>query len=631
MPNESPPPSILEFLKHHAPFQQMEGAHLEYMVSRLELRFYPQEAVILSPGSGKASRFFIIKQGRVQGLERNSATERVHIAWELVTGECFPVGALLDSRPVALDYVAVEETFCLELPREGFDFLLNSSPVFLEFCMRRLSSLLRMSLQETRNSVVSQIAEEVPLNSVLSSFIRKGPFSCVAETPLEEAFTTMTHENVGSIVVVEGERPVGILTLRDVLPRVVLPGRSLNTPVREVMTPNPLSLSPDDTAYEAALVMAERGVAHLCLVDQGKLVGVISERDLFSLQRIGLVQLTRSIVTASDVERLAKTAEQVAPLIDQMLAQGISVGHLIRIITTLNDHITRRAVMLCVEQEPPGLPEFTWLAFGSEGRREQTLRTDQDNGMLFLPPQGHSAEEVRMRLLPLARRINQALADCGFPLCTGNVMASNPECCLSLEEWQQRYGRWMAQGTPEHLLNASIYFDFRPLYGPLETPTQLWNWLAVRIPKNMRFLRQMAENAMRLRPPLGMWRDFEVSRGGAHPHTFDLKLQGITPFVDSARIMALANGIMETNTLNRLRRMAKMNLLTAPQVEAWCDAMEFIQLMRMRLHRGQALRGEPLDNHMNPDTLNELDRRLLKEVFRQGRRLQDRLALDYQL
>jgi CBS domain-containing protein len=492
-----------------------------------------------------------------------------------------------------------------------------------------MEQLLRREVQSVS---ISRVSEDLPLSAPLRSFVRRAPVTCRVDTPVYETFKAMASERVGSVVAVDGDgRPRGILTLRDVLPRVVLPRRPLETPVSEVMSPDPISLPADAAAADAALLMAQHGVAHLCLVDDGRLVGVVSERDLFALQRVGMVHLTRSILNAPDLPSLARAAASIHALVDQMMAQGVTARPLVRIITTLNDHTARRAIDLELAESGDGLPAFTWLAFGSEGRKEQTLKTDQDNGMAFDAPPGAATEEARAALLPLAARINQALAQCGFPLCPGNVMAGNPQCCLSRVEWQRRFTDWIDQGSPEHLLNANIFFDFRPVFGDAARADELWDWIAAKTPHNARFLHQMTENALHNPPPLGLLRDFHVAFGGAHPHTLNLKLQGTAPFVDGARVFALRHAIRETNTQERLRAAAALGVLPADEADAWSESFALILLLRMRHHRRQAHQGLALDNHVDPNELNELDRRILKESFRQARKLQARLALDYAL
>jgi CBS domain-containing protein len=623
---------VLQFLRQHAPFDRMGGAHLEFLARHLRLGFYAKDEVITEPAQGVASRFYIIKQGRVRGETRDGQGPAEEGAWELVAGECFPIGALLARRPVHTVHRAVEDTFCFELERADFERLLALSPVFQDFCSRRLANLLDQALAGVQASLATAAsAGEASLGAPLASLVRRAPVTCRAESPIREALKRMNTERVGSIVITdEDSRPLGVFTLHDLLARVVTADVGLEAPIAQVMTPRPLSLPPQAPAHEAALLMARRGVGHVCVVEGDRLMGVVSERDLFSLQRIGLVHLSRAITGAPDIATLARLAQDIQRLIDQMLVQGASVAQLMQLVALLNDHVTRRVIALCLATSG-ALPPFTWLAFGSEGRQEQTLKTDQDNGILFLAPGGAQTETVRRQLLPVARRINEALAECGYPLCRGNVMASNPQCCLSLEEWKERFREWIEHGSPEHLLRASIFFDVRAIHGEREPLEHLRRWVFERIAANRTFLRQLAENALRNRPPLGLVRDFVVASGGEHPHTIDLKLNGALPFVDGARLLALAHGLPETNTLARFHAAARRGVVAKEEADAWCDAYAFIQLLRMRGHQQQAREGLALENHIDPDRLNELDRRILKEAFRQARKLQTRLALDYQL
>jgi CBS domain-containing protein len=271
-----------------------------------------------------------------------------------------------------------------------------------------------------------------------------------------------------------------------------------------------------------------------------------------------------------------------------------------------------------------------WMALGSEGRFEQTLNTDQDNAIIFDVPQGMTADQVRERLLPVAKRINETLALCGFPLCKGEIMAGNPKWCLSLEEWKRTFSGWISGGSPEALLHATIFFDFRALYGAQHLAEDLRQWLARVASDNSRFLHLMAENALHNRPPLGVVRDFVLGKG----NTLDLKVNGITPFVDAARIFSLAAGVTQTSTIQRLRLSAARMNLHPSEIDAWIDALLFIQVLRLRHHDEASAQGagdESLDNKIDPERLNELDRRILKEAFRQARKLQARLSLEYHL
>jgi CBS domain-containing protein len=620
---------IVDFLRQHAPFNQMAEPHLEYLAKRLRLVFYAQGSVITDPADGQATTFHIIKQGRIRG---ETAEGEAKNGWELVAGECFPVGALLARRPVYTLARAAEDTFCYELERNDFDTLLQKSPVFHDFCTRRLANLLDNALRETQARSATRIAEDTSLNTPVRALLKRNAVTCLPDTPLTNALHTMQTEHVSSMIITDEEtRVLGIFTLHDLLERMAIAGGDVDVAICEIMTPDPLTLPADALAHEAALLMARHGIGHICVVDRGRLVGMLSERDIFSLQRVGIASLGQAIARASSTEQLVPLGHDIHRLVEQMLAQGASVEQLTRLIATLNDNLTRRVISLVINSQERTLPSFVWLAFGSEGRSEQTLKTDQDNGILFHCGEGEEPEQLRQQLLPVAKQINEALAECGFPLCPGNIMASNPECCLSLNEWKSRFERWIEQGTPEHLLKATIFFDFRPLCGDDKEIESLREWLLAKTEKNSRFRRQLAENSMHIRPPLGLFGEFKLTHGGEHAHTLDLKVQGLTPFVDAARIIALAHRIAESNTDARLQAAAEKGALRQEDVAAWCEAYHFIQLLRMRTHRRQAGEGRPLNNRLDPDTLNELDRRILKEAFRQGRKLQNKLALEYQL
>lgn len=627
--------SQLVFFAAHAPFDRMEPAHLLWMVERMRLAYYAQGEVIVSPEQGVVESFLVIKQGRVQG-EQNVAHAVESDAWlELVEGECFPLGALLAHRPVSSVYRADKDTFCYELSVADFHTLLGLSAPFRDFCTRRIANLLEHSKQVIQAQYTQSSAEQQSLVSPLSAIIRRAPITCSPQASVRNVLEKMHELRIGSMVAVDDAgRVLGILTLPDVLERIALPQIDLDQPVINVMSTQLTTLPPQALAHEAAMMMAKHGFRHVLVVENEKLVGLVSEKDLFALQRVGLRQIGSTIRHAETTEVLQQGAADIRSMAHNMMAQGVAPEQLTQFISTFNDLLTARVVELeCKASGLLGTPlhdGLCWMALGSEGRFEQTLNTDQDNAIVFAVPDGMTADQVRERLLPVAKRINETLALCGFPLCKGEVMASNPKWCLSLEEWKRAFSAWISGGTPEALLHASIFFDFRDVYGAQHMAEDLHQWLGRVASDNSRFLHMMAQNALLNRPPLGLVRDFVVGK----ENKLDLKLNGITPFVDAARIFSLAAGVTHTNTIQRLRlSAAKMNLHES-EIDAWINALLFIQVLRLRHHdevSSQGQGGEVLDNKIDPEKLNELDRRILKEAFRQARKLQARLALEYHL
>jgi CBS domain-containing protein len=610
----------------------MERQHLLWMLERMQLSYYAKGEVIASPQQGEATRFFVIKQGVVRGARASTVPQNAVL--ELHEGECFPVGALLAHRAVTSEYRAEEDVFCFELPAKFFHELIELSMLFKDFCRRRIAALFEQSTQAMQAQLSHASSEQQSLSSTLESIIRRAPVSCSPDTAIRSALQQMREAHLGSMIVTDAaQRPVGIFTLKDLLDRVVLADLSIDQPIANVMSGQPLTLPPGALAYEAAMVMAREGFRHVLVTEpNGTLRGIISERNLFSLQRVGLRQLSSSLKQADSVATLISLGKDIRELTHNMMAQGVAAGQITQLISTLNDLLTTRIIELeCLAAglQPPDSDQggLCWLALGSEGRLEQTFYTDQDNGIIFSVPEGETAEAVRQRLLPVAKRINEALSGCGFPLCSGGIMASNPKWCLSLEEWQQTFSEWIDHGTPEDLLNASIFFDFRSLHGNASLATSLRGWLVKKISGVPRFLHQMAANALRNRPPLGVIRDFVVGE----EKTLDIKLNGTTPFVDAARIFSLASGSTATNTVQRLRDIAGPLHIGTTEIEGWIEAFYFLQTMRLVHQYECSARGEAMNNHIDPEQLNDLDRRILKEAFRQSRKMQSRLTMEYRL
>ncbi|MCH8499618.1 MAG: DUF294 nucleotidyltransferase-like domain-containing protein [Marinobacter sp.] len=623
--------AIMAFLQEHPPFSHMEDGHLAHFAEHAALRFYADGDVVLSPDDGPVTTFNVVKQGRIQGERINPKNGEPETTFEITRGECFPLAALIGERPTRTLHRAVGDTFCLVLRHPDFVKLFAECDTFRDFCLRGVSSLLDRVNQQIQSSAQASIGASNSLDTPLERYALRNPIVCTPDLPIRKAVARMHENNVGSMVITDDERrPIGIFTLRDLRTVVAEETAPLDSPINQVMTPNPCCLSAHADAFQAALLMAERHFAHICVTDEEqRLIGVVSERDLFSLQRVDLVHLARTIGTATHLRTLVSLRTQVARLVDTMLAHGADSGQVVKIITTLNDVTVRRVLELNIRKQDPGIP-FSWLTFGSEGRQEQTLLTDQDNGILFDAPDGMTEDQAREKLLPFATVVNQELAECGFTLCKGNIMASNPKLCLSLREWDNWFERFIEASTPQNLVYSSIFLDMRSVFGSDQAFTTLRDGVVARIRKNALFQKMLAANAVTRRPPLTLFRGFRYAPDG-EKHTIDLKRQGLSPFVEAVRVFALAHGITAPNTLERIDRLADKDIFGRKDANAWKEAYSLIQAIRMRAHQEQLEKQQPLSNYINPDDLNPLDQRILRESFRQAQRLQSKLETTYQL
>jgi len=484
---------------------------------------------------------------------------------------------------------------------------------------------------DPRQRAVPEAPERPPALSMfspLSAIVQEEPFTVPLQATVRETLEAMERRRLGSVVVADGRVPLGIFTLRDLLRRVALPGAGLEEPIACVMTSGLITLGPHATAHQAALVMARNRVRRVIVVDaEGSLLGVVSQDDLFGLQRAGVTEIGDRIRSARDVGGLGGAAAAIRRLTAGLLAQGVGAEMLTHSISTLNDLLTIRVIELTADElDPPTVP-ICWMALGSEGRLEQTFATDQDNGLVFECAPS-DVDRVRDALLPFARAVNARLAACGFSECKGGIMAGNPRWCLPLPEWRRTFSQWILEPRPEALLHAAIFFDLRPIYGSEALVEELRGFVLEAARDQPLFLRLLAEEAVRWRPPLGTFREFVCDGSKEFPHTIDLKANGTRPFVDAARVLSLATGVSHTNTAERLRAAAEAIGLDPDDAAAIVDGFHVVHLARLR---NQCRRPEGDGNRVDPRTLNDLERQVLKEAFRQARKLQHRLAIEHRL
>lgn len=604
------------------PFSKMAEQDVDYFLRHsIECYFAPEE-LILSPADGVPRVLYLIRQGTVSGRRLIPGFEET--GFELGPGDLFSVSACYAGRPVTSKYVTIEDCFCLALPLERMHELAKHSKPFSDFLNNRILKLLEESRTALRNSFASQALTEQSLESPLGDLVLKKPISVLPDTPLRVALQLVHDKKVGSVLVVdEGRAIVGILTRYDVLSRVTLAQVSLDTPISKVMSRDVKTLSVEDTAETAGLAMSRHHVRHLPVLRGKELVGIISERDLFSLQRLSLNNISSAIRSADDVTNLKECANNIRKFARNLLGQGVQARQLTALISHLNDVLTAQLISIFSKKHDLSMERFAWISLGSEGRSEQTIATDQDNALIFMD----SEVSHKARYLAFAKDVNHALDVCGYPLCKGNIMASNPQLCISQQEWLQRFARWIEQGNPEDLLNASIFFDFRALAGNEVLLDPLRAYVVKQAEATPRFIKLLVENSLKWKVPFNWFGSLETKELDGKK-IIDIKLQGTAIVVDCARIYSLANGIAAVNTRERLAAIGRALKLNEAESIAWIAAFEYLQTLRLAAQiDAHVIGGNP--NAVDIEQLNSVDKTILRESLSKVRSLQQRLELDY--
>jgi len=342
-----------------------------------------------------------------------------------------------------------------------------------------------------------------------------------------------------------------------------------------------------------------------------------------------LLALLDRIDRAGEVDLLVDLAAAGRDLCAAWVMADLGGSWLARLLSEMNDRIAGRAISLAAARHPLPAVSWCWLALGSEGRHEQTFCTDQDNGLIFSAADPSEADALRELFLPFAQAVNGDLDRCGLMLCSGGVMAGNPKWCLSLDEWQWQFSEWIRRPEPQALLHATIFFDFRSLWGDVELSRQLRRYLLGLTRDTPAFLHLMAANALDVQPPLGFLGD--VKAAGDDGGCVDLKKFGIRLFVDVARILALAHGVEQVGTASRLGAAASGAGMQPREAAAAVSALSHLQRLRLSSQVGVLAAGGTPSHRLDPEGLNELDQAILRESLKQARKLQQRLRLNYSL
>jgi CBS domain-containing protein len=395
------------------------------------------------------------------------------------------------------------------------------------------------------------------------------------------------------------------------------------------------TVSPETDAFEALLAMSRHGVRLLVVVENDRMVGIISERDLQMEAGSSPLQVISEIKRTTSLDVLTGMRYKIDNVLEMMLRWGGPVKQLVALITELNDRLTIRILELVeteMEREGFGKPPvpYGWMALGSEGRQEQTLHTDQDNALFFAAKPDCDEADCNQWFMQFARRVVAYLVRSGIPECPGGVMASNPQWNQPEDRWLDTFLGWIKDPSPQPLLMASIFFDFRPIYSGTNFPYLLEDQLLKAIRKSGLFMRFLAKNALINRPPLGLLKRFVVEKSGEHKNKFDLKQRGLTPVVDAARVLSLSLGIKTQNTLDRLTEINRMGIIDNNFHADLREAYEFLIYLQISRHLDALAQGKKPDNFLDPASLNGLQRKMLKESFAIVRRLQETIEFRFQ-
>lgn len=501
----------------------------------------------------------------------------------------------------------------------------SGSPRYYDIVLEDITDL-RKAEADTEALVQRLQTSLLFLHEPIIAFMRE-PVVCDIHFPAAKVAGSMSRAGSTAALISSGTGDtVGIVTDRDLRERVVAVGGDPQTPVYRIMSSPLISVDHNALIYEALLVMESKGVQHLAVTgESGKVIGLLTNKDLMQFPRYGTVVVTREISRADSVEGVGIARDRLPAFVQALLESGARPRNITRIITSVTDAVTQKFIELGLQQFGPPPARFAFVCLGSQGREEQTLVTDQDNALIYEDSADASAGEYFRQL---GKFVCDSLAAVGYTPCPGSVMASNAKWCLPLAEWKRYFDRWITTAEPQELLEFNTFFDLRLASGERELVLELRRAIAQMMRENPPFFLHLAQNTMLYRTPhLGLIGKL-VSGGSDASNQVNTK-DAMLPVVGFARLYALREGIGETNTIERLDRLAEKKVLTGSGHDEIVQAYEYLMHVRLR-HQADALRdSRPADNLIALRKLTHLEERMLKQMFSQITTIQKKISFDF--
>jgi CBS domain-containing protein len=624
-----------EFLKTVIPFNMLPDDVLEEVCEQLQEVRYQQDTVIYKQETTKLKGVDIIAKGHYESFFYDS-THNKRLLEVHEPGFCFGgVSVLLNRRLSLRTVMAMKGTVVYFLHRRDFRALCKSYETFFQYFASEFGK--RMQNEEfvhffKRPAAFEQsyIAADELYSRRIESVEYRPIVRCKADTPIYEAARQMGQNKVSCLFITNEQNQiegyVTDITLRD---KVIAAQKNAAEPVSTIMDRTIVSVDAEAYVYEAVLMMFSTKTRYLLVSKNNEYIGFLSRNKLLTEQAQSPLVFIQSVKSANSDEELKRKWESVPAFVNQLLQRGVNAQIANQVVTAIADTIAQKVIEHTIENlgQPPA--KFVFMVLGSEGRKEQTFKTDQDNAIIYEDKANEHRELVREYFLNFATQVSDKLNFIGFSYCEGGFMAQNPKWTHSLSHWKRNYQYWMDESVPETVINFSTFFDCRVIYGEVSIMDELHDFLDKELEKpSGRLFFHMAKNALQYEPPLTFFKNIRTFTKDSR-EVFDIK-KTMTPIVDLARIYALKNHIFEVNTGDRLKRLKDKEIFNEAEYNELSQAYYFLMSMRLRKQAMQIMydHSEP-DNYVDISHLTKIERVTLKEIFKVIENFQTRIRLEF--
>lgn len=623
----------LDFLRQTPPFHLLPQAELEKTALYLSPTHYHRKMTLFVQDTTFISHVVLVHQGRLEYVLQEEG--RTVNSYSLEEGDVYGALSLLFNTGVSIGTVrSLEDVVLLHLEKESFLELCSGYEDFAGFFADQFSRKVKHKSYIDYLSKKSKSSREMSgpffLSKPVGSILSPNFCTCHPETSIRDAAQKITESDQDAVMVVDSDfNPLGIVTDHDLRDKVIIQGISTQSPVRGIMSSPLITVKDQTLVYEAVLIMMERRIKQLAVENEHGICGLLSEQEIFLAQGLSPIYIMHQIRTAPGLQILTQVQSKKPFLINSLIQSGAKAQQLTELITSMSDATLDRVMELALQEVGPPPVPFAFLLFGSEGRGEQTLKTDQDNAIIYRDVDGSMQSDTQSYFLHLGTRVCDWLNSVGQSYCDFNIMAKNPDWCQPLKVWKGYFQNWIGADDPDTLLRGNIFFDLKLGYGDHKLIQELQASLFENILQWPGFLRRMAINTTSYRPPLDLFGKFILHNTEHRKNILDLK-SPMRLVVDFARIYALKLQIGEPNTLTRLKALLDSETFEQEEVQEILDAYQWLMIVRLR-HQTRRIvdQSQHPDNLLNPKELTPIDRQTLKQAFKAVKGIQGLLRRDF--
>lgn len=605
---------IRDFLGEYEPFRHLDHDELDRLSFCWKIKYVRRGEPLLTVGKPN-DHLHVLRTGAIDVLDANGfLLDRRDV------GQSFGHSTLLGQRESQYEVIAVEDCLILTLDREFFQQLVDEYPEVKRYYAGVSERVRSANTEQQQNSPESAV-----LRTKLGQFAIADPANTASSTTVQDAAKLMNELRVSSLLIIDNDRLVGIITDRD-MRKVVANNTPVSTTVGEIMPKKLITRNSDTVVIEAMVLMAERDIHHLPVVDEGKVTGIVTAADIMRLLKHDPIYVTGELSTAETPEDMAPVYAAAQEMAVQYVERGVAAQEVQALLTVAADALARRLLTLAEEKlGPPPVP-YAFVVLGSQGRREMGFASDQDNALVLADD--YDEAQHGEYFAKLAEFVCDGLATAGQPLCPGNMMATNPKWRMRVSEWQKSFHYWITAPEPDALLWAMTFFDMRGIYGEVELAESVHAQAVESAYGATRLHAHLAALAARWEPPLGIFRGLAVDRKGKYANTLNVKKGGVAACVQIARLVSIEANKVVLPTRTRLAQSAGVSFPRRNAMDLR-DAFDFLNAVSLRNQAKQFRNGEELSYQIKPSRLGKMERENLRDAFQILKTIQNGMTVRY--